>query len=66
LFVQAANDPFGNSQELRSALTLSPAQTNLMVVKNARHELLTEKNSEELPHLIGREFDVFFDQPDRG
>jgi hypothetical protein len=64
LFVQAANDPFGNSEELRSALALSPAQTKLIVVKNARHDLLTEKNSDELPFLIGREFRVFFDQTD--
>ena len=66
LFVQGANDPFGTPQELRSAMTLSPAQTKLMVAKNARHELLTEKNNEELPLLIGREFDVFFDRPDCG
>lgn len=66
LFVQAANDPFGNSQELQSALALSPAQTKLLVVKNARHELLTEKNREELPLLIGHEFNVFFDQRGHG
>jgi predicted alpha/beta-hydrolase family hydrolase len=64
LFIQSANDPFGTAQELRAALALSPAQTKLMVVKNARHELLTEKNSQELPLLISREFNVLFDQSD--
>ena len=40
LFVHGSNDPFGSIEEMRTALTLIPAQTELVVVEGAGHDLL--------------------------
>ncbi|HLK66474.1 MAG TPA: alpha/beta fold hydrolase [Bryobacteraceae bacterium] len=39
LFVHGTKDPFGSLEELRKALTLIPARTDLLVVDRAGHDL---------------------------
>jgi predicted alpha/beta-hydrolase family hydrolase len=39
LFVHGTKDPFGTLAELREAMTLIPARTNLLVVDRAAHDL---------------------------
>ena len=39
LFVHGSRDPFGSLEELRQAMALIPAQTRLMEVEGAGHEL---------------------------
>ena len=60
MFVQASKDPFGTQDELRSALDAVPAATRLVVVENARHELLTDSNTETLPASVVSVFKGFF------
>lgn len=60
LFVQASRDPFGTPQEVHEALAVLPTPAKLIVVKNARQELLTESNRNNLPLTIVCEFRAFF------
>jgi uncharacterized protein len=39
LFVQGSKDPFGSPPEIQSALKLIPAQTSLLIVEGAGHDL---------------------------
>lgn len=39
LFVHGTNDPFGSIDEMREALALIPAETDLLPVEGARHDL---------------------------
>jgi len=39
LFVQGSKDPFGSPSEIQSALKLIPAQTSLLLVEGAGHDL---------------------------
>lgn len=39
LFVHGASDPFGSVEELRAALALIPAHTDLLAVEGAAHDL---------------------------
>jgi predicted alpha/beta-hydrolase family hydrolase len=39
LFVHGTNDPFGSLEELRSAMDLIPAPTDLLPVEGAGHDL---------------------------
>ena len=65
LFVQATRDPFGTHQEVRAVLATISIDTKLVVVEDARHELLTEDNNTRLPRLIVREFRDFFGHTER-
>jgi uncharacterized protein len=60
LFVHGGRDPFGSHDEMRAALTLSPAKTLLMEVEGAGHELLGKKAEENLPSRIVQAFQEFF------
>jgi hypothetical protein len=60
MFVHASKDPFGTPDELRSALDAIPVPTRLDVVENARHELLTDSNTDTLPAAVVSEFRGFF------
>ncbi|HLI82829.1 MAG TPA: alpha/beta fold hydrolase [Bryobacteraceae bacterium] len=40
LFVQGTKDPFASIEELREAIALIPARTDLLVVEGAAHDLL--------------------------
>ena len=39
LFVHGTKDPFGSEEELREAITLIPARTDLLIVDRAAHDL---------------------------
>ena len=49
LFVSGERDGFGSKEELETALKLIPAQTELLMVAGAGHELITPRNRAELP-----------------
>ena len=52
LFVHGAKDPFGSPEDLRAALPLIPARTELLVVEGAGHDL---KRAAELgPEILDR------------
>jgi uncharacterized protein len=48
LFVHGTRDGFGTIAEMQSALSLIPAQTELLPIPGAGHELLTKGNREPL------------------
>jgi predicted alpha/beta-hydrolase family hydrolase len=56
LFVSGEGDGFGTRAELDAALRMIPARTELMMVAGAGHELMTKKNSEELPRRVVEAF----------
>ena len=56
LFVHGTRDPFGSIPELESALTLIPAETRLIAIDGAGHEL----KGSSTPTLIASEFLRFF------
>jgi hypothetical protein len=60
LFVHGGRDPFGSHDELKAALQLTPAQTLLLEVEGAGHELLGKKSEENLPARIVEAFQKFF------
>src|ERR1051326_3218838 len=60
LFVHGGRDPFGSHDEMKTALQLIPAQTMLMEVEGAGHELLGKKAQEDLPERIVQAFQGFF------
>jgi uncharacterized protein len=59
LFVHGSRDGFGTLDEIRAALKLIPARTELMPVESAGHELLTPRNRAELPAAIVSAFRSF-------
>jgi predicted alpha/beta-hydrolase family hydrolase len=59
LFVHGGRDPFGSHDEMKTALALSPAQTMLLEIKGAGHELLGKKKEENLPSRIVQAFQDF-------
>lgn len=62
LFVHGGRDPFGSHDEMKAALQLVPAQTMLMEIEGAGHELLGKKAQEDLPARIVEAFQNFFAQ----
>ncbi|MBZ5493060.1 MAG: alpha/beta fold hydrolase [Acidobacteriia bacterium] len=60
LFVHGGRDPFGSHDEMNAALALIPAQTMLMEIEGAGHELLGKKKDENLPSRIVQAFQGFF------
>lgn len=62
LFVHGGRDPFGSHDEMKSTLQLIPAQTSLLEVEGAGHELLGKKAQEDLPARIVQAFQNFFTQ----
>jgi predicted alpha/beta-hydrolase family hydrolase len=59
LFVHGGRDPFGSHDEMKTALALIPAQTMLLEIEGAGHELLGKKTEENLPSRIVQEFQDF-------
>lgn len=59
LFVHGTRDPFGSIDELTAALKLIPAQTELLPIQSAGHELLTKANRDDLPATIVEAFFAF-------
>jgi predicted alpha/beta-hydrolase family hydrolase len=62
LFVHGGRDPFGSHDEMKTALALIPAQTMLLEIEGAGHELLGKKTEENLPSGIVEAFQKFFKQ----
>jgi hypothetical protein len=62
LFVHGGRDPFGSHDEMKAALAFIPAQTRLLEVEGAGHELLGKKANEDLPARIIQAFQQFFKQ----
>ena len=60
LFVHGGRDPFGSQDEMKTALALIPAQTKLLEIEGAGHELLGKKTEENLPSRIVQAFREFF------
>ena len=60
LFVHGGRDPFGSHDEMKTALPLIPAQTMLLEIEGAGHELLGKKAQEDLPARIVEAFQNFF------
>ena len=56
LFVHGSRDGFGTTEEMRTALKLIPARTELLSVEGAGHELLTARNRGELPGSVAEAF----------
>jgi hypothetical protein len=59
LFVHGGRDPFGSHDEMKIALPLIPAQTMLLEIEGAGHELLGKKTEENLPSRIVQAFQDF-------
>jgi predicted alpha/beta-hydrolase family hydrolase len=59
LFVHGGRDPFGSHDEMKAALALIPAQTILLEIEGAGHELLGKKTEENLPSRIVQAFQDF-------
>jgi predicted alpha/beta-hydrolase family hydrolase len=62
LFIHGGRDPFGSHQEMKTALQLIPAQTLLLEIEGAGHELMGKKTEENLPARIVQAFQEFFKQ----
>ena len=56
LFVHGTHDGFGSVDELAAALKLIPAQTELLPIPGAGHELMTKKNRDEVPTIVVEAF----------
>ncbi len=63
LFVHGTRDGFGSIEEMTAALQLIPAQTELLPVTSAGHELLTKQNREQLPKAVVDAFQSFASTP---
>ncbi len=63
LFVHGGRDPFGSHDEMKAALALIPAQTLLLEIEGAGHELLGKKTEENLQSRIVQAFQEFFTKP---
>ena len=61
LFVHGTRDGFGSIAEMEAALKLIPAHTELLMISDAGHELMTNKNRNELPRLLVQKFPAVFD-----
>jgi predicted alpha/beta-hydrolase family hydrolase len=56
MFVHGTTDGFGSIPEVEAAVKLIPAQTELLPISGAGHELMTSRNRNELPQKVVRDF----------
>jgi predicted alpha/beta-hydrolase family hydrolase len=56
MFVHGMRDGFGSIDEVNGALKLIRAQTELLPIAGAGHELLTKRNRDELPKVVVEAF----------
>ena len=59
LFVHGTRDAFGAIDEVKAALKLIPARTQLVPVEGAGHELMSAQNRSTLPNVIADAFAGF-------
>jgi len=62
LFVSGQKDGFGTEEELKLALKMIPARTELMTVAGAGHELMAAKKKTDLPGRLVKAFQAFVEQ----
>ena len=62
LFVHGTCDGFGSIAEMEAATRLILAQTGLLAIPGAGHELLTTRNRVELPRMVVDTFLKFVEQ----
>jgi uncharacterized protein len=60
LFIHGTRDAFGTAEELREALGLIPAETRLIELGGAGHELVRRGHEDEAAGKIAAEFSAFF------
>jgi predicted alpha/beta-hydrolase family hydrolase len=65
LFVQGTRDPFASIEEIQKALQLIPAETRLLAVEGAGHDLKVKaaRKGEAMVDKIVPTFQEFFDPP---
>ncbi len=63
MFVHGMRDGFGTIDEMNTALKLIPARTELLPITGAGHELLTQRNRDELPKTVVEAFLSFAHLP---
>lgn len=56
LFVHGTRDPFGSVEEMKSALNLVPAKTQLLAIDGSGHELVGKTNRQPTIDLISQSF----------
>jgi uncharacterized protein len=70
LFIQGSRDPFASPEEMQSAIQLIAAETCLVIVEGAGHDLKQRtrdhSKSDELLQKLGPAFHEFFSPADRG
>lgn len=66
LFASGTRDGFGSLDEMRAALELIPARTQLLPIESAGHELMTPRNRATLPATIASAFAAFIAASDGG
>ena len=59
MFVHGTRDGFGSIDEMLSALKLIPAETELLPIASAGHELMTRRNRDEMPKNVVETFRLF-------
>ncbi len=59
MFVHGTRDGFGSIDEMVSALKLIPAETELLPIASAGHELMTRRNRDEMPKSVAEAFRSF-------
>jgi predicted alpha/beta-hydrolase family hydrolase len=57
LFVHGARDPFGSPEELRAAIALIPAQTKLIQIEKAGHDLKNYAWARQVPQALSELLD---------
>lgn len=60
LFVHGTRDGFGSPEEMQEALRLIPAQTRLVAIEGAGHELLSKKKEEVVKQAVVAAFQEMF------
>jgi len=60
LFVHGTRDPFGSIEEMKSAVALIPAETRLLPIDGAGHDLVGKSNREEVVKTAAAQFCDFF------
>ena len=59
LFVHGIRDRFGSIEEMRAALNLVPARTELLPVDGAGHELITQRTRDQVSEMVVEKFRLF-------
>lgn len=56
LFVHGTRDPFGSISEMESALPLIPAETKLLAIESAGHELVVKRTLDSVASMVADSF----------